>query len=91
MAFAPGYTHFDYGDGTIRGIFNEKEYGYLFEYSVPTEPAPWPEYDMWVWVGEFDRRWAKVLKTVVYIVTDEDESGPVVEKWCIKNHRRFEP
>jgi hypothetical protein len=47
-------------------------------------------YDMRVWVSsnpvnDSGWRYAKVLKTVAYIVTDENEYGdPVVEKWEIK-------
>lgn len=89
MAFAPTTTYFDVGDGTILGCFEEKDHGHYFEFSVPTEPAPWEEYGMWVWVGNAERRWAKVLKTVAYIVVNEDENGPVVEKWYIKNHREY--
>tara|TARA_R110000796_G_scaffold247918_1_gene374045 strand:- start:309 stop:683 length:375 start_codon:yes stop_codon:yes gene_type:complete len=47
-------------------------------------------YDMRVWVSsnpvnDSGWRYAKVLKTVAHIVTDENEYGdPVVEKWEIK-------
>jgi len=35
-------------------------------------------------------RYAKVLKTVAYLVTDEDECGePVVERWDIKKFRSY--
>lgn len=34
-------------------------------------------------------RLAKVLKTVAYVVVNEDESGPVIEKWDIKTHRHY--
>jgi hypothetical protein len=36
-------------------------------------------------------RYARVLKTVAYIVVDEDEYGlPVIEKWDIANHKNWE-
>jgi hypothetical protein len=35
-------------------------------------------------------RYAKVCKKVVYIVVDEDECGePVIEKWNITDHHRY--
>ena len=34
MAFAPSSTYFDSGDGSILGMFVEKDHGNLFEYSV---------------------------------------------------------
>ena len=36
-------------------------------------------------------RYAKVLKTVAYIVVDEDEHGrPVAKKWDIRKHIKME-
>lgn len=38
--------------------------------------------------GMYKNRAAKVMKTVVYVVTDETDCGqPIAEKWEIKNHR----
>jgi hypothetical protein len=38
-----------------------------------------------------ERRPVKFLKTVAYIVTDEDDSGkPVVEKWAIRDLRTWD-
>jgi hypothetical protein len=34
-------------------------------------------------------RLARVLHTVVYVVVDEDDNGPVIQKWPIKQHRRY--
>lgn len=34
-------------------------------------------------------RYARILKTVAYVATDEDEFGPIWDKWPIKNHRLF--
>lgn len=36
-------------------------------------------------------RYARVMKTVAYVVVDEDADGqPVIEKWAIKGHRDFD-
>ena len=48
-----------------------------------------------VWVGDTAGggqgwRHAKVLKTVAYVVTDEDDYGmPVVEKWKLKKNNEY--
>jgi hypothetical protein len=34
-------------------------------------------------------RYATVKKTVAYIVVDEDENGPVVEKWFLKKNNKY--
>jgi hypothetical protein len=35
-------------------------------------------------------RHARILKTVAYIIVDEDEYGlPVIEKWAIKQHKAY--
>lgn len=53
--------------------------GFDFEVRVSDNP-----------IGMSGRRFAKVLKTVAYVVTDENDDGsPVVEKWDIKSHTRF--
>jgi len=41
-------------------------------------------------IGESGWRYARVLKTVAYIVTDEDDYGqPVIEKWDVKRHTTY--
>lgn len=90
MAFAPSAVY------PIRegGAFIEKDHGNLFEYDLHGE-SRLPDYPHRVWVSEnpvndSGWRYALVKKTVVYIVTDEDESGqPVVQKWSIKGHRIY--
>ena len=47
-----------------------------------------------VWIGntinDQGYRYAKVMKTVAYVVVDEDEYGQdVVEKWSIKNNKEY--
>ena len=76
------------------GRFVEKDTGNYFEYSLNDEPMNFGEdFPHKVWVGGSGVagmtgwRFANVLKTVAYIVVDEDEYGePVVEKWYIKQN-----
>ena len=102
MAFAPSHTYYDQ-DATIQGSFTEKEYGNMFEFSMNDEFVSFihsrngkdTEYPHKVWVTtpregiDSGYRMALVLKTVAYIVVDEDENGPVIEKWDIKEHRIY--
>lgn len=100
MAFAPHHN----GEVTpesdlprILGSFVEKGRGNLFEYAGAREGlSPWSDYPHLVYVshssvgGLYRYRHAKVLKTVAYVVVDEDAFGePVVEKWQIKQHREY--
>ena len=83
------------------GCFVEKDTGNYFEYSVNDEtyegaPVGFAlDYPHKVWVGGqgvagmSGWRYANVKKTVTYIVTDEDENGPVVEKWNLKKNREY--
>lgn len=104
MAFAPLNTYKDCGDGSILGSFREKEFGKLFEFSANPELTLAPpahggrnmEFPHLVWVTtpvegiDCGYRKAKVGKTVVHIITDEDEYGrAVVEKWDIKNFVKY--
>ena len=53
---------------------------------------PFAGYEQKVWVGPMgeEYRWARVLKTVVYIVVDEAADGtPVVDKWSVNQHRSY--
>ncbi len=101
MAFADASTMMNGGgDGSIIGKFYERDFGYLFEFSENNDdlPAPWDK-GTWphkIWVmeegkrcgGDRGYRYGKVLKTRAYIVTDEDENGPVVEKWYFNHQNR---
>lgn len=95
MAFAPRNE-----DIQFIGTFTEKAVGNYFDYSMnaeyiehihPRNGKP-TEYPHKVWVTTPRRgidqgyREALVLKTVAYIVVDEDENGPVIEKWDIKDN-----
>lgn len=97
MAF---YT---YAEKTI-GRFIEKDTGNYFEYSLNDEMTLAPpahggknmNFPHIVWVGGkgvagmSGYRYAKVGKTVVHIITDEDENGwAVVQKWQIKNNVEY--
>lgn len=89
MSFAPNGVK-------CLGSFVEKDYCHLFEYSVNDHAFDWAsqeDFPHLVWVGpdQASPRYARVLKTVAYVVTDEDEFGqPVVEKWEIKKNRVYE-
>jgi|TARA_B110000444_G_scaffold250412_1_gene276725 hypothetical protein len=77
------------------GAFTEVDAGNTFEYSLNDEPqfGDFP-HKVWVASGKIGNdsgwRYARVLKTRLYIAVDEDENGPVVEKWHIKNHRNYQ-
>ena len=79
----------------IIGGFVEKSAGNYFEYqSNPEKGMFCSGYPHKVWVTSpikgLDSGWryARILKTVAYVVIDEDQYGqPVIEKWHIKNHR----
>jgi len=87
MAFAPTALV-----GTVTGQFTESEFGKWFEYDGLSHEADYP-HRVWVTTPRegIDSGWrhARVLKTVAYIVIDEDENGLVVEKWSIKRHSRY--
>ncbi len=88
MAFAPSS---EYDLNNVAGFFREKDHDNPFEYSKVSE-TPFEGYDRKVWVGplQCEYRYAKILKTVAYIVVDEDATGgPVVEKWFLKDHRVY--
>tara|TARA_R110000782_G_scaffold4974_2_gene17455 strand:+ start:1029 stop:1451 length:423 start_codon:yes stop_codon:yes gene_type:complete len=76
------------------GEFLEKDYGNGFTYGVNEDGVfSREEYPHIVYVGGttgLDYRYAKVLKTVAYVVVDEDENGaPVVEKWALKKNLSY--
>jgi len=81
------------------GVFVEKDTGNYFEYSV--NDCPYFEgnreyYPHIVWVGDQQiggqqgYRYANVKKTVCYIITDEDENGPVLERWFLKKNTAYQ-
>ncbi len=69
------------------GEFRNLETNKWFSYTKNTTEC-WKQYPFLVAVGPNaeEVRYARILKTVVYIVVDEDEYGlPVEEKWLIKH------
>ena len=91
MAYAPESTLFNAGgDSSILGQFTEKDCGRTFEFST-AKSTPFAGYDVLVWLSDSSYRFARVLKTVAYIVIDEGTDGePVCEKWEIKAHTLYE-
>tara|TARA_R110000868_G_scaffold176248_1_gene413715 strand:+ start:471 stop:740 length:270 start_codon:yes stop_codon:yes gene_type:complete len=78
--------------GKLVGRFIEKSEGNDFEYDGQSDLPEWP-HRVWVTTPHagIDSGWryAKVLKTVAYIITDEDADGIVLEKWNIKAHTLY--
>ena len=80
--------------GTVIGSFVEKSAGKTHEYSLIGEESG----AMGLRSRHPHKRWAldgfrhaRILKTVAYIIVDEDEYGlPVEEKWYIKQHKIWE-
>jgi hypothetical protein len=78
------------------GRFILKENSNHFEYSLNDEVDNYSKsmaenYPHRVWVGGYPHgsgwRYARVLKTVAHVVTDEaDDGSPVVEKWELKSN-----
>ena len=80
----------------ISGTFTHKDTGAYFDYMSYTPP----DSSVWncalmaeginaeVYVGPIgETRYAKVLKTVAYVVIDEDAEGkPVLERWPLARH-----
>ena len=86
-------------DGKVLGCFDEKEHGKSFEYSENPEIVLHPLahggknviFTHLIYVGPdgSETRDAIVKDTCVHIVTDETEDGYIIEKWNIKNHRKY--
>jgi hypothetical protein len=93
MSYAP------LGVKSVSGSFVERDYSHTFEYidnpelvlHVPAHGGKLVPFPHLVFVGPFgqETRRALVKGSVVHIVTDETEFGFVVEKWNIKNHRKY--
>jgi hypothetical protein len=83
----------------ILGAFDEADHGHRFEFAERRHPDDSfaPDFPHVIYVGENGKhslgsqtRLAKVLKTVAYVVVDEDAEGnPVVEKWAVRNHSTY--
>ena len=78
-----------------------KDTGNHFEYNVNYEtyeggPVGFAlNYPHKVWVGGegvagmWGWRFAKVKKTVAYVIVDEDEGGPILERWFLKKNTEY--
>ena len=81
---------------TCIGSFVEKSVGLTHEYSLIEEKDKfhgwgdnWRYYKHKLWTMD-GYRYALIKKTVAYVVIGEDASAmPIVEKWDIKQHRKF--
>ena len=80
------------------GSFTEKEHGNNFEYSLNDDTDDFTlsiveNYPHKVWIGntvnDSGWRYARVLKTVAYIIVDEDNDGPVLERWFLKKNTEY--
>jgi|TARA_R110000764_G_scaffold69118_2_gene143201 hypothetical protein len=82
------------------GNFIEKDCGNNFEYSLNEEQDAYSlslieNYPHKVWVGgeriggDTGWRYANVKKTVAYVIVDEDEGGPILERWFLKKNDAY--
>ena len=90
MAFAPYINaHRRADQGEVLGCFREKDHGLTFEYAKRTDALFHddfhPEFPHVVFVGHGEVRLAKVLKTVLTMLVDEDW----VDKWHIRSHHEY--
>lgn len=71
----------------LLGQFVEREFGHTFEYSERQWPEDkyHPELQHVVYVGDGQMRLARVLKTVAYVLTNDDE----LQRWRIKSHKAY--
>ena len=74
----------------VEGYFVEKEFGKTFYYKT-ADYTPFLCYDKVIEVGpnKDEVRFARILQTVAYVVVDEDEYGPITEKWYLKKNVPF--
>ena len=74
------------------GCFTHAETDAYFEFGLhnPDAFTPFPDTPHVVFVDGDTFRWARVLRTVAYVVVDEDADGnAVLEKWHIKQRRTY--
>ena len=71
----------------LLGSFVEADFGHTFEYEARSGfPADFhPDLQHMIHVGDNQTRLANVLKTVAYVLCDEDD----LQKWAIRRHREF--
>ena len=95
MAYAPHHNGMvnKYNDLPLilGSVVNENDN--LYEFAEVVGNNPFPEYDKIIYVGPTgsESRYAKILKTVAYVVIDENADGsPVVEKWKLKKYKDYD-
>ena len=80
------------------GCFVEKDTGNYFEYSLNDVQDEYSlsiaeNYPHRVWVrntiNDQGWRYANVKKTVAYVIVDEDEGGPIIERWFLKKNDEY--
>jgi hypothetical protein len=92
MCIAPYYNTPDMTQPRLLGAFEIAKFGADYEYSDRPEgdrQGMWAGYPHRIFTVDGDRA-ALVLKTVAYVIIDENDDGsPVFEKWEIKRHRAY--
>jgi hypothetical protein len=93
MSYAPIGVNF------VSGSFVEKDYGHTFEYidnpeivlHVPAHGGKMTRFPHLIFVGPHggETRRALIKGSVAHVVIDETNDVFVVEKWNIKNHRKY--
>lgn len=77
----------------IFGQFRPKDSKHVFEYAERRHPDDnfAPDFPHMIYLDNGrETRLAKVLKTVAYVVIDEDENGPVIAKWNLGSHNIYD-
>lgn len=86
MALAP----LDKVETTLGQFALAKNRNVYFDYGPATDRPFGDEYSCAVWVGDGTFRYAKVLRTIAYVVVDEAADGsPVTERWEICKHKEY--
>ena len=83
----------------IIGSFREDDHGRVFDYSsnpdfIESSKAHGGKkirFPHLIYVGPEGKetRYALVLSNVAHVIVNEDDNGWILEKWIIKNHRKY--
>ncbi len=80
----------EYHAGRILGQFRHAKTDVTFEYSMARVRPFGAEYCYAVWMVDGSFRYAKVLRTVAYVVLAEGNGGtPITERWELRGHREY--
>ena len=80
----------EYYSGRLLGQFRHAEMDVTFEYSMVRDRPFGNEYGYAVWMRDGVMRYAKILKTVAYVVVDEaDDGSAITERWKLRGHREY--